>query len=203
MNNTTKICRVCNVEKPLTPEYYNKRKDSSDGYSNDCRKCRLEYKKKYRSENKESLKEKRKELYWNNKEHELKKSSEWKKNNRDRINYNKRERLKSDPLFNMEVKIRKTICNSFKRRGWDKTSKTQKILGCNFPEFKIHIEGLFQEGMSFNNHGEWHYDHIVPLSTATCEDDIIRLNHYTNIQPLWAEDNLRKSNIISEEWYNT
>jgi hypothetical protein len=199
------------VEKQLTPEYYNKRKDTSDGYVNDCRECRLKYKKNYRKNNKEFLKEKRKEYYWNNRELQLKKSGEWrkknnrewKKNNRERINNNKKERLKTDPLFKMKVTIRKTIRKSFKRKGWNKNSKTQKLLGCSFPEFKTYIEELFQEGMSFDNYGEWHYDHIVPLSTATCEDDLFRLNHYTNLQPLWAEDNLRKSNIISKEWKNT
>ena len=207
MKNITKTCRVCNVEKSLTAEYYNKRKDSSDGYTNDCRECRAKYKKNYRINNIESLKEYRKKYYWNNREHQRKKTIEWRENNKERvrelrIKY-KKDRLKTDPLFKLTTAIRKTIYISFKRQGWNKNSKTQKILGCDFPRFKSHIEELFQEGMSFDNYGEWHYDHIIPLSTATCEDDLIKLNHYTNIQPLWAEDNLRKSNIISEEWNNT
>jgi hypothetical protein len=53
--------------------------------------------------------------------------------------------------------------------------------------------------MSLDNHGKWHLDHIIPLATATTEEDVIRLNHYTNFQPLWADDNLKKSNKIIEQ----
>ena len=48
--------------------------------------------------------------------------------------------------------------------------------------------------MTFENHGEWHLDHIKPISLAKSEEEIIELNHYTNFQPLWAKDNLSKSN---------
>ena len=60
----------------------------------------------------------------------------------------------------------------------------------------MHLEGLFMEGMSWENQGEWHLDHIIPVSIATSEEEIIKLNHYTNFQPLWAEDNIIKSNKL-------
>ena len=50
--------------------------------------------------------------------------------------------------------------------------------------------------MTWENQGEWHFDHIIPISSAQTEEEVIKLNHYTNFQPLWAEDNLRKSNKI-------
>jgi len=59
-----------------------------------------------------------------------------------------------------------------------------------------HFESLFTNGMCWNNMGQWHIDHIIPLSTAITEEDVIRLCHYTNLQPLWAEDNLKKSNKL-------
>ena len=59
-----------------------------------------------------------------------------------------------------------------------------------------HLESKFTEEMSFDNYGKWHIDHIIPISSAKTEEDIIRLNHYTNFQPLWAVDNLRKSNKV-------
>ena len=60
----------------------------------------------------------------------------------------------------------------------------------------FNIETKFKKGMSFENHGEWHLDHIYPISLAKSEEEVIKLNHYTNFQPLWSEDNLRKSNKI-------
>jgi hypothetical protein len=79
-----------------------------------------------------------------------------------------------------------------------KTNKTFDIVGCS-PEFlKEHLEQQFTEGMSWDNHGlyGWHIDHKIPLSSANTEEEIYNLCHYSNLQPLWAEDNLKKSNKI-------
>jgi hypothetical protein len=59
-------------------------------------------------------------------------------------------------------------------------------------EFILHIESKLKNGMSLDNHGKWHLDHIIPLATAKTVEEIIKLNHYTNFQPLWAEENLSK-----------
>ena len=68
------------------------------------------------------------------------------------------------------------------------------MLGIDLACFKSYIESKFQEGMNWDNYGQWHVDHIKPLSLATTEQQIIELNHYTNLQPLWAVDNIKKSN---------
>jgi len=81
---------------------------------------------------------------------------------------------------------------SLKKRGYSKKTKTYQILGCSFKDFQNHIESQFKEGMTWENHGEWHYDHIVPVASATTEEELININHYTNFQPLWAEENIRK-----------
>lgn len=75
--------------------------------------------------------------------------------------------------------------------------KNQEILGIDFEGFKLYIENLFIEGMTWENFGKWHLDHKIPISWGKTEDEIIRLNHYTNLQPLWAEDNLSKGNRYS------
>ena len=67
-------------------------------------------------------------------------------------------------------------------------------LGCTSLELKQHLELKFTEGMNWDNYGRWHVDHIKPISLATTEQEAIQLSHYTNLQPLWAEDNLKKSN---------
>jgi hypothetical protein len=107
-------------------------------------------------------------------------------------NVKRKERMDNDPIFKFKIRLRKTIKESVKRRGYTKKSKTYDILGIDFMGFRAHIENLFLEGMTWDNHGEWHYDHIIPLSTATTYEEVIKLNHYTNFQPLWAEDNLKK-----------
>lgn len=97
-------------------------------------------------------------------------------------------------------KIRKTISESLKRNGYTKNSKSFEILGCEYEVFKKHIERQFTDGMNWDNYGidGWHYDHIMPLSTSKSYEDTVRLNHYTNLRPLWAKDNLYKSDNIIE-----
>lgn len=77
----------------------------------------------------------------------------------------------------------------------EKSKSTIEYLGCDIETFKIHIESQFKEGMSWENHGEWHIDHIKPVKydNPTLEECIERL-HYTNTQPLWADENISKGN---------
>ena len=149
------------------------------------------YQRKYDEKNKDKRRQKSKRYYLNNKEIINKKKY---------IHYKKR--LIEDELFRIKESIRHLLKNSFINQGYTKMSRTHEILGCDWKTFKRHIENQFQHGMTWDNHGEWHYDHIIPISSAETEEDVYRLNHYTNFQPLWAEDNLRKSDKISEEWGN-
>ncbi len=72
------------------------------------------------------------------------------------------------------------------------------MIGCSWIDFKIYLESKFTEGMSWDNYGKWHIDHIVPLSSFDLSDPVQleKACHYTNLQPLWAKDNLKKSNKI-------
>ena len=100
-------------------------------------------------------------------------------------------------LFNLKEKIRCLIKYSFKRNGFSKTSKTQQILGCTFEEFKQYLESKFESWMNWENRGlyngelnfGWDIDHIIPISSAKTDEDIIKLNHYTNLQPLCSYTN--------------
>ena len=80
----------------------------------------------------------------------------------------------------------------------NKTTRTKEMLGIDSSGFKLHIESKFQEGMTWENYGQWHVDHIKPISLARNEQEIVELNHYTNLQPLWASDNIKKSNKYEE-----
>lgn len=108
-------------------------------------------------------------------------------------------RRMEEPLFKFKKLLRNNIRNSFKRGGFSKTSQACKILGADWDVVKKYFESKFKPGMTWENMGVWHIDHILPISMATCEEDVKRLNHYTNLQPLWAEDNIRKSDKLTTE----
>lgn len=112
----------------------------------------------------------------------------------------KKQKLRTDHLYKLKVSTRSLIYNSFRRgkNNLKKNKKTEDILGCTMSDFIAYIESKFAEGMTLDNHGKygWHLDHIIPISLAKTEEDILRLNHYTNFQPLWWEENLTKGNKI-------
>ena len=123
-------------------------------------------------------------------------NKEWRSKNA--VAYHRKKRAE-DPMFALRFKLRSMVNKAVHRFGYTKRSRTQETLGCSWAEFVLHIERLFQPGMTWENRGEWHIDHIIPLASAKTEEDVIRLNHYTNLQPLWAEDNLRKSDKLPHQ----
>jgi hypothetical protein len=200
----TKTCRVCGEEKSLTPEYFHRHKSRKDGFLNLCKICRS----KTRTDKYNTLTEEQKNAVkkratkWNKKNVTKRRKivAKSRRNNRQYYcDYNK-NRNQTDILFRLQGQIRSLMCTRIK----NKSMKTSDIIGCDWNTFKNHIESKFTEGMTWDNYGYygWHYDHIIPISSAESEEDVIRLNHYTNFQPLWWDDNLQKSNKISEEWGN-
>jgi hypothetical protein len=101
-------------------------------------------------------------------------------------------RIKTDQQYALQRRIKDLVNQSIKSAGLSKKSRTAQILGCSPAEFKRHIELQFLPGMSWEKKSEWHIDHIVPVSSATCEEELVALNHYTNLRPLWADKNLQK-----------
>lgn len=193
-----KKCIKCKIEKNLID--FKKAKQNKDGFTGVCKVCLIEYNRN----NIEKIKETQKKYRLNNKEKRNEYSLEWKKNN---INYYKeyqkkymkiyyKKRIKIDPLFKLKCNIRSLILISIKKNGYTKKSKSHQILGCSFEEFKIYLEKQFTNGMNWSNAGEWHLDHIYPVSLAKDEAELIALNYYTNFQPLWALDNFKKGNKI-------
>lgn len=125
-------------------------------------------------------------------------AAEYKKSNKSRLNlhrssYDKIRKL-NDPLFKLRANIRSLINLVLRRRVYTIRSKIYVILGCTYSEFEHHLESQFVEGMSWNNRELWQIDHVVPVSLGQTEEEIIRLNHYTNLRPLWSAENRRKSN---------
>ena len=165
-----------------------------------CKKCenlRNSEKRKLRAKVDDEYRKKRNDKISQRKKRKSKTDEEYrKKMNKKRV-IRTIKKYKSDPIFNFKKKLRKRIWDAFKRKGFSKTSKTREILGAEWEVIKEYFEKRFQEGMTWENHGEWHIDHILPISTATSPEDVIRLNHYTNLQPLWAEDNIKKSDTLT------
>lgn len=193
----TKICKVCCEEKDISS--FGIRNDSSSGYRSECKKCRSEKSKVYYSDNKESILSKvdkdRKRKY------DLEYRKKYVSNNRDKVNESQRKtysKYKDEPIRKLVSNVRARIRASFTVKRWNKNNTTKEILGCDFNTLYNHIEDKFTDGMCWDKIGsEIHIDHIIPLATAKTKEDVLRLNHYTNLQPLWASDNLKKgSNLI-------
>ena len=107
-----------------------------------------------------------------------------------------RRRRKKDTLFRFANKTRSLVYQSFVIDGYKEGTKMHKLLGCDWKTFKNHIESKFKDGMSWDNFADIHIDHITPLITAKTKKEIVELNHYTNLQPLWAVDNLKKGSKV-------
>ena len=92
-------------------------------------------------------------------------------------------------------RIRTLVTNAIKRSGSEKAAKTEDLLGCTVAEARAHLEAQFLPGMTWDNHGEWHIDHIRPCASFDFSDPQQQkeCSHYSNLQPLWAKDNLSKS----------
>jgi hypothetical protein len=189
-----KVCSKCKEEKEVCE--FSKDSNTKDNLTYKCKLCRKKYYnenktnllkslKLYREVNKGTINKKSLNNYYNNKEHKIKVMVEYNRNRR-----------KNDEIFNIIHSIRIRLNKYLKINNIQKNNTTIKIIGCT-PEFlKEHILNQFVNGMNWENRNEWHIDHIIPLSSAKTKDEIIKLSHYTNLQPLWAEDNLKKSNKI-------
>ena len=112
------------------------------------------------------------------------------------------ELKKNDKLRNLKNKTRQHINQNFKRYlKADKNIKPKysEILGCDINLFVIYISSKLKKGMTLENYGEWHLDHIVPLAFDDNEKSVLILSHYTNFQPLWAKENILKNSEVSKD----
>ena len=179
----------------------------------------LEQQKKYRENNREKYKElakiyydmnqekiknKRKIYHKNNKEKINNRIRIWGEKNRERrIEYLKRyryNRYRADPNFKLRQNLSRRVRQELKKHVLKKTQSTLLYVGCSMEQLKKYLESKFEEGMTWDNWSVdgWHIDHIVPCSSfdLTKEEEQKKCFHYTNLQPLWAKDNLEKSNKL-------
>lgn len=156
------------------------------------------YKKEWYEKNIDKILENRKNHYYENRAERIAYNKEYVKKNKLILNEKNKQRYKVDVIFKLKQSIRTRINKYLKSKKIEKNRKIFQIVGCSVDLLKEHLEKQFKSGMTWENYGlyGWHIDHIIPLASAKTEEEIYTLCHYTNLQPLWAEENLRKNKKI-------
>jgi hypothetical protein len=186
-------CYGCKTQKPLSE--FHKNKNVKSGHSFKCKLCVKEYNIVYNKKHAKRRSEYQKDYRTENNEYLCAKEREWYRKNKERTIYTKkiyrREKRKNDPLFRARNAISRRIRGVLKG---SKSKKSMDILGCDLIFFKSYMESLFQPGMNWDNYGVhgWHIDHKIPLISGKNDQELEKLCHYTNLQPLWALDNIKK-----------
>jgi hypothetical protein len=173
-----KVCNLCNLEKETTEFRVHK------SY---CKKC----------ENKKTYDSRKDTQYLKNKEY----LKIYHKENKDKINERlrsyKKNRKETDVIYKCSIILSQIVNNSLRLSGYEKESASKDIIGLSKFDFRSYIESKFESWMSWENYGlyngelnyGWDIDHIIPLSSAKSEGEVIKLNHYTNLQPLCSYTN--------------
>ena len=117
------------------------------------------------------------------------------KRDSDRNKEYQKQRRQVDPGFRMLMNLRGRVAGAMRLTGEKKSAKTRNLIGCTIPELRKHLEAQFLPGMSWDNYGQWHIDHKRPCASFDLLDPAQQrlCFHYTNLQPLWAQDNFRKN----------
>jgi hypothetical protein len=185
-----KICAKCRQEKEFI--YFRKDKTIKCGYRSYCIDCE---KIKIRENGRLRYEDKRKQYNKDNADVISSKYKDWRLNNISSISKKASERYNIDPEYKLKHILRVRIQKAIKLN-CKKTSSTE-LLGCNLSEYRLYLESKFTEGMNWDNYGRkgWHIDHIIPCASFNLSDynQQKQCFHYTNTQPLWWWDNLKKS----------
>lgn len=184
------------------------------------------YWKIYRQENKDKIKayyqktkERRKLVYLDRREEFLAKSKQWRNKNKEKVRLQakadkkanplkytirkriyRQKRYKQDIVYRIKMNLKSRVQTEL--QGLSKYAGAATLLGCSCSQLKLHLETQFIEGMNWTNYGQygWHVDHIKPIVAFDLNniEDQKKCFHYTNLQPLWAKDNLLKGNNFYE-----
>lgn len=190
-----KTCTKCRIEK-TEKEFYRNKLGRLESW---CRVCGVEKTKNWSKNNPDKVKAAH-ERYREKREKEIKERTlKWRSENREMTNKWSREyvkdRLKRDPEFKIVWMLRVRLRNEIKTGNAKKLHSMSTLVGCTSTELREWLSSKFKKGMSWENHGAWHIDHVRPCASfdLTKEADQLACFHYTNLQPLWAADNLKKS----------
>lgn len=171
-------------------EYYNKNKEKLREYQN-----------KWYEEHKEEYRKKHSDYYFKSKD----KIKAYREKNKEHIKTwsreNQRQKMQNDEIYRFATRVRGCLNKSFKRKNATKSKHSEELLGCSVPFFQKHLYKTFYEkyGYEYDGIEKVHIDHIIPLATAKTVEDVEKLCHYTNLQLLRAEDNLKKGSKTDYE----
>lgn len=211
-----KTCTKCGECKPATTEFFYKHSGCVGGLNAACKQCKNNQSKQWAESNR--LKSRAIKRAWKDRNPEQVRAQANRRRSEDAERVNARQqawreknaellrqkariymqrKLQADGLALLRARLRARLHKGLARVDLKKARGTAEALGCSFSELRGHIERQFLKGMTWENRSEWHIDHIVPLATAKTEEDVIRLNHFTNLRPIWAKDNLSKGAQIT------
>lgn len=228
-NEKERTCKICGKTLPIDMFYKRRDRSRIDGhwvegYYNKCKYClsqyhtqwindhpsySREYSKQYRELNKicincsgEFKTNFTKDMFCKKEDCLVAKGKYKKEQNRIKYNPKKilyvKKRMENDIDYKLKIRLRNKISSIISNK--KQYTHTTDLLGCSIFDIRQHLERQFKDGMTWDNYGKWHIDHIIPISyfDFTKEEDQKRCFHYTNLQPLWAKENIRKSNKIIE-----
>jgi hypothetical protein len=208
-----KICAKCKIEKDL--DDFTNNKNKKDGKCVYCRLCYSEINKNWRKNNPDKdkiihntwkkkntnkLRENNLKLYYKHHEKYKLNARKYKQKNKNKLREKNRiyanKKYKENIEYRLKKLIRGRISKALKRNS--KFSSSLDLLGCSIDKLKNHLEQKFTEGMTWKNYGKWHIDHIKPCDSFDLKKHCQQKQcfHYSNLQPLWAKDNIKKSNKI-------
>ena len=210
-------CKKCNINKPHTKEFFSYY-DNGSGRKlrKTCRECsynkerQKQYSNLYYQKNKNNILAKRKQYNIDNQGKRKENNAKYYHQNKERLNKDHKlymKKRRKEILFKLVERIRgriyHAIIDKYPLTNKMVVSYTNDLLGCSKKEIRNYLENKFQEGMSWDNYGRygWHIDHIKPCSSFDLSEleEQKKCFHYTNLQPLWARDNLEKGKKITHE----
>lgn len=152
----------------------------------------------YREKNKTHIKQIRKKYKEKNSSIIKQKNKIYKLKNMEKIKQYNKIKYKNNVIFKLSSNIRTRLSNAIRRQNSKKYAHSIDLVGCNIIFLKDYLEKQFKPGMKWKNYGEWHIDHIIPLNSfdLTKKSNQKKACHYTNLQPLWATENLSKGDKI-------
>jgi len=210
----TKVCTKCKIEKSVNE--FNKDRYKKDELCCSCKACQLRHRKKnrhiwknYYKKNKHTIIKRVKKWYlktWKarkqyrekNKKKRLQKQRKHYQENKEQLQEYHRNymnnRNKTDVRFRLAGNLRHRIYESIKNNY--QSFATMMLIGCEIDYLMYHIQKQFKKDMNWDNYGEWHIDHIKPCASFDLSkpEEQRKCFHYTNLQPLWKLDNLKKGN---------